>query len=161
MNRLLLAILFSIAAAWPALADEESACHAASGSYVTGIVLTTPQFRAGGKRKGVELSHTHLSLKADQDGKTYDVAIDNVFAAGYDKAHRKVPAPLNTIRKGDRLGLCGQLYASGGVGIHWVHTNCGVAPSPDQPDGWVKKLAADGTPRGNFEGATKYCRLWP
>jgi hypothetical protein len=161
MTRLLLAILLLIATAWPAAADEASACRAAAGSYVSGVVLSAPIFKDGGRRRGVELSHTHLSLKADQDGRTYDVAIDNVFAAGYDKAGKHVPAPLDTIRKGDRLGLCGQLYTSGGVGIHWVHTNCGIPPKPDQPDGWVKKLAPDGTPSDNYEGATEYCRLWP
>jgi hypothetical protein len=161
MNRILLAIMLLLAAAASAAADEASACHEAAGSYVSGVVLSAPKFKDGGKRQGVELSHTHLFLRADQDGRTYDVAIDNVFAAGYDKAGKHVPAPLDTIRKGDRLSLCGQLYTSGGGGIHWVHTNCGIAAKPSQPDGWVKKLGPDGTPGDNLEGATEYCGLWP
>jgi hypothetical protein len=160
MKRIVLAAAFVLGTSSLALADEAGACQAAAGSYVTGTVLTAPRFVGGQPRKGVELSHTRLSLKADQDGRTYDVAIDNVFAAGYDAARHSVPAPLNTIVKGDRLELCGQLYTSG-VGIHWVHTNCGVTPSPDQPNGWVKKLAADGSPGDNLEGATEYCKLWP
>jgi hypothetical protein len=143
-----------------AIADEESACRAAAGAYLTGIVITAPRFAGGERRYAVELSHTHLTLKADRDGQVYDVAIDNVFAPGYDPAARTIPAPLDRIRKGDRLELCGQLYADGRPGIHFVHTNCGAPPRRGRPDGWVKMLAPDGTPGDNLEGATRYCRLW-
>jgi len=144
----------------PAIADEASACRAGAGTYITGTVLTAPRFAGGVRRDGVELSHTHLVLTADRDGRVYDVAIDNVFAPGYDPAARTIPAPLDTIRKGDRLELCGRLYDRGGPGIHWVHTNCGASPRPDRPDGWVKRLAPDGTPGDNLEGAMRYCSLW-
>jgi hypothetical protein len=144
----------------PVAADEESACRAAAGAYLTGTVLTAPRFAGGERRDGVELSHTHLALKADRDGQVYDVAIDNVFAPGYDPAARTIPAPLDTIRRDDRLELCGRLYTDGRPGIHFVHTNCGARPRPDRPDGWVKRLAPDGTPGANLEGATRYCRLW-
>ena len=71
-----------------------------------------------------------------------------------------VPAPLSGIAKNDRLGLCGQPYSSGD-GIHWVHTNCGKPPVQATPDGWVKKLDAEGKPTtGNLEDNTEYCRLW-
>src|SRR5262249_52868731 len=71
------------------------------------------------------------------------------------------PAPLSTIRPGDRLELCGKLFAHGGRGIDWVHTNCGNTPRPAQPDGWLKIVAPDGTPGPNLEGSREYCRLWP
>jgi hypothetical protein len=38
---------------------------------------------------------------------TADLAIDNVFANGYCHNHRSVPAPLNTIKVGSQLELCG------------------------------------------------------
>ncbi|UTH73741.1 hypothetical protein [Chromobacterium sp. IIBBL 290-4] len=143
-----------------ALADGQSACRAAAGSYLTGTVVSGPSFANGQQLNGVELSHTHVSLRADQDGRTYDVAMDNVYASGYDTAGEDVPYPLNTIQQGDRLELCGQLYSSG-VGIHWVHNNCGVKPSRRQPNGWVKKINADGSTSSNYEASTEYCQLWP
>ena len=106
------------------------------------------------------MSHTHLTLLSDQDGRSYHVAIDNVFATGYDAAGESVPAPLSTIRTGDRLELCGKLFTRGGLGIDWVHTNCGNRPSWAQPDGWLKVLAPDGSPGPNLEDSHEYCRLW-
>ncbi|WP_052941434.1 hypothetical protein [Chromobacterium subtsugae] len=143
-----------------ALADGKSDCRAAAGSYLTGTVVSGPQFASGQDLNGVELSHTHVRLRADQDGRTYDVAMDNVYASGYDTAGESVPYPLSTIQAGDRLQLCGQLYTSG-VGIHWVHSNCGVKPTSRQPNGWVKKINADGSVSGNYEANTEYCQLWP
>lgn len=140
-------------------ADESAACDKAGGSFLTGKVLKGPSFAHGQFRKGVELSHTHLSVLADQDGRTYDVAIDNVYASGYDAARATVPAPLNTIQVSDRVELCGQLYTRG-VGIHWVHSNCGAKPSHATPDGWLKVLAANGAPGQNYEGSEEYCKLF-
>ncbi len=151
--------LMLLALAGAAQADDQSDCTAAAGSYLTGVVVKAPSFASGHPRKGVELSHTHVSLRADQDGKVYDVAMDNVFANGYVKNQESVPAPLNTIQVNDRLELCGQLYTSG-VGIHWVHTNCGATPTAAQPNGWVKQIAADGTVSTNDESNTQYCSLF-
>jgi hypothetical protein len=148
-------------AASGACAEEAAQCHANAGTYITGSVTEGPVFVRGRERRGVELSHTHLTLLSDQDGQSYDVAIDNVFADGYDAAGESVPAPLSTIRIGDRVELCGKLYASGGPGIDWVHTACGERPTPAQPAGWTKVLAADGTPGPNLEASQEYCRLWP
>jgi hypothetical protein len=111
--------------------------------------------------EGVELSHTHLTLLSDQDGRSYDVAIDNVFATGYDAAGERVPAPLSMLRTGDRLEVCGKLFTRGRLGIDWVHTNCGETPTARQPDGWVKILDPRGTPGPNLEASQEYCRLWP
>lgn len=144
----------------PVWANNQAACEAAAGAYLTGEVVEGPRYASGKPLKGKELSHTHVKLKADQDGRRYDVAMDNVFAAGYDQAHKQVPAPLNSIKVGDRLELCGQLYTSG-VGIHWVHTNCGQKPNPAKPNGWVKKFDAAGQLSENLEGSQEYCDLWP
>jgi hypothetical protein len=144
-----------------ARANEAGQCQANGGTYLTGSVTQPPVFVPGHAHpRSVELSHTHLTLLADQDAQSYNVAIDNVFASGYDAAGEGVPAPLSAIRIGERLELCGRLYTHGGVGIDWVHTNCGDAPSPAQPDGWLKVVAADGRPGPNLEASQEYCRLW-
>lgn len=153
-------VILGFCAAGVARADEAAQCRANAGAYLTGQVTAGPSFVRGQRRRGVELSHTHVRLQADQDSRSYDVAIDNVFASGYDDAGRSVPAPLSTIRRGDRLELCGKLYTSGGPGIDWVHTNCGEPPNPGKPDGWVKILGPDGSPGDNLEGSKEYCRLW-
>lgn len=143
-----------------ARADEAAQCRVNGGTYLTGSVTKGPTFTPGHLRNGVELSHTHLTLLSDQDGRSYDVAIDNVFAAGYNRAEKSVPAPLSTIRTGDWLELCGKLFTGGGLGIDWVHTHCGARPTLTQPDGWLKVLAPDGTPGPNLEDSREYCRLW-
>lgn len=165
MKPALLAAAALISAVWAAApvtarADEAADCAANAGRYLTGVVSVAPYFKGGRDRHGVELSHSHVTITGDADGQPYDVAMDNVFASGYDAAGRTVPAPLSGIAKGDRLGLCGLIYADGG-GIHWVHGNCGKRPSPTKPNGWVKKLDASGQPiSGNLEDNGEYCRLW-
>jgi hypothetical protein len=146
-----------------AMADQTSdaaACKQSAGAFLAGTVIRAPTFRSGEKRHGVYLSHTHLTLRGE-DGASYDVAIDNVFANNYRRNQPWVPAPLNTIRVGDRLELCGQLYTGGGTGIHWVHTNCGDSPTPDHPDGWVRKVDGAGTAGNNMEANQAFCSLWP
>jgi hypothetical protein len=159
--KLAIAVMLCLLASVAARADEAAQCQANGGTFLSGNVVAPPKFvRAREHRRGVPLSHTHLILAADQDGQSYDVAIDNVFAAGYDAAGPHVPAPLSTIRTGERLEVCGKLYTHGGPGIDWVHTNCGEGPSAEQPDGWVKIVAADGSPGPNLEASQKYCGLW-
>ncbi|MCK9684614.1 hypothetical protein [Scleromatobacter humisilvae] len=140
-----------------ARADDASDCQAAAGSYLTGVVLAAPTFRHGSRLHGIELSHTHVKLIGDADGNKYDIAVDDVFANGYRKRQEAVPAPLDTIKTGDRLSLCGIPYQGG---MHWVHTNCGDSPTTQDPDGWLKEIAADGTTGPNLEGSTTYCYLW-
>jgi hypothetical protein len=158
MKQLAFAALLALASGvtW---ANEQLACQASNGSYLTGTVVRGPRFAHGQFRRGVELSHTHLAVRADQDGRTYDVAIDNVFANGYDARQAGVPAPIGAIKVNDRLELCGELYDKG-IGIHFVHPNCGAAPSPHRPDGWIKKLAKDGSFGPNLEGNTAFCSLF-
>jgi hypothetical protein len=142
-----------------ASADNRQSCAAASGSYVSGVVVKGPKFTHGQFRQGIELSHTHLKLRADQDGQVYDVAIDNVFASGYQPGQSGVPAPIDAIRVNDRLELCGELYDRG-VGIHFVHTNCGARPTPAHPDGWIRQLDGQGRAGPNLEANTSFCPLF-
>jgi hypothetical protein len=80
--------------------DDAARCEVAAGSYLTGTVVSGPRFKPGAPLHGTYLSHTHLTLRGDADGRAYDVAIDNVFANGYRHNQRSVPAPLNTIKVG-------------------------------------------------------------
>lgn len=154
------------AACTGAWADGPSDCAAAAGSYITGKVVSGPRFAYGKsiwdrtKKKSVELSHTKLYVISDKDRSSYQVAIDNVYATGYDAAGETVPTPLNTIQVGDRVELCGQLYTDGTSGIHWVHSNCGAKPTPQAPNGWVKKFNADGSLTPSFTASQEYCSLW-
>jgi hypothetical protein len=141
-----------------AWAGEKEACQAAAGQLLVGHVVTAPTFKHGTFKKGVELSHTHLTLRGDADGKRYDIAIDNVFADGYQKGLAKVPPPLNTIAVGDALELCGLPFAGG---MHWVHNNCGDSPVPQDPNGWIKRLLPDGSAGPNLESSQTFCYLWP
>ena len=142
---------------WPVFCAQ---CRANTGTYLTGTVTGGPTFAAGHGRDGVELSHTNLKLMSDQNGRSYDVDIDNVFATGHDGADESVPTPLSTIRTGDRLELCGKLYTDGRPGVDWVHTNCGETPRTAQPDGWLKILSLDGALGPNLEDSREYCQLW-
>jgi hypothetical protein len=158
--RIVIAVSACLAAAsGDALADPQGDCKAAAGTLLTGVVTSGPRFQPGHPLKGVELSHTHIRLQADQDHRSYDVAIDNVFAAGYDQAGERVPAPLDQLRVGTHLELCGQTYTNG-VGIHWVHTNCNQRPTRNAPDGWVRIIGADGVRGDNLESSPEYCSLW-
>lgn len=152
------AALLIAALSTSARADDAQNCHAAGGSLLTGRAVSPPTFKDGMFRHGVELSHTHLRIKGDADGKTYDIAIDNVFASGYQKNSKGVPAPLNTIKVGDKIEACGIPYSGG---IHWVHNNCGDTPTTSDPNGWLKIVQADGSVGPNLEDGQKYCSLWP
>lgn len=157
-HALIATLLLGLAAA--AAASEQSICSTAKGAFLTGTVSTAPKFTAATQTiQGVQLSHTHLSLVADQDGKTYDVAIDNVFAVDYVKNAKTVPASLAAIKVNDRLELCGAKYTSG-VGIHWVHTNCGDTPTKSAPNGWVKRFTSSTAVGSNLERSQTYCYLW-
>jgi hypothetical protein len=142
-------------AAW---ADDRAACAAGDGTLLTGVVVAQPAYAPGKPLQGIPLSHTHIRIRGDQDGKTYDIAVDDVFASGYDPQVETVPAPLNAIQPGQHLEACGIPYAGG---MHWVHTNCGATPTPKDPNGWLKVLDATGTAGPNLEDSQKYCSLWP
>ena len=148
---LLLPLAGLLVVSQPAWSNEQDACGSNAGTLLIGTVVSGPAFAHGHDLRGVELSHTHVRLRGD-DNRVYDIAIDNVFADGYDQASESVPAPLSRIQPGNRLELCGKPYTSGGPGMDWVHTNCGDHSTPDQPNGWVKVVGPEGTPGPNQYG---------
>ena len=151
------AALILVAIALPSLADDLQACTAAAGQLVEGTVVSAPRFQHGSFLKGIELSHTHFTLK-DAGGTSYDVAVDNVFATGYTKGSKKIPSGLSGIANGDRMQACGEPFPGG---IHFVHTNCGDPPVATDPNGWLKRVMPDGSTGPNLEGSTQFCYLWP
>lgn len=152
--------LFLSSLSLSAMADDAATCKSADGAYLTGVVTTAPKFAAASETlQGVKLSHTHVTLKGDADGKSYDVAMDNVYASDYVKNSTAIPKSLAAIKVGAHLELCGALYTSGGPGIHWVHDNCGAKPSSSAPNGFTK-IVSNGVAGSNLEGSTAYCYLW-
>lgn len=151
--------LASLSLSLSAFASDQTNCSAAGGAFLTGKVMSSPKYASGSYIKGVQTSHTHVNLKADQDGLTYDVAMDNVFAVDYVKGASAMPKSLAAIKLGDHLEVCGTKYTIG-VGIHWVHSNCGATPTTRAPNGWVKELDTTGTAGVNLERSQTYCSLW-
>jgi hypothetical protein len=158
-SRLLLPLAGLLIFTPPAWANEREACASSGGTLLIGTVVAGPRFAHGHDLRGVELSHTHVRVRGN-DGQVYDIAIDNVFANGYDVAGEHVPTPLSQIRPGDRLELCGKPYASGGPGMDWVHTDCGEQPMRGRPDGWLKVIGPDGRLGPNLDANQEYCSLW-
>ena len=158
--RLLLSFVGLLILMPPAWANDQDACSSSAGTLLIGTVVAGPSFARGPDRRGVELSHTHVQLRGN-GGQVYDIAIDDVFADGYDQAGASVPLPLSQIQRGEHLELCGKPYARGRPGMDWVHTNCGDEPTPDHPNGWVKVINPDGTLGPNLEANQEYCSLWP
>jgi hypothetical protein len=123
-----MAIVISPAMAW---ADDRADCAAGDGTLLTGVVIASPTFAKGKPLRGIPLTHTHIRIRGDSDGKTYDLAVDDVYAAGYDPRLSVVPPPLSAITAGQHLEACGLPYAGG---MHWVHTNCGDTPTAQDPN---------------------------
>lgn len=155
---LLVAAAIALASPIAARADERADCTTGDGTLLSGVVIAKPTFVDGKRLKGIPLTHTHIRIRGDADGKAYDLAVDDVFAAGYQPHVSAIPAPLDSIGVGDHLEACGIPYAGG---MHWVHTNCGDTPSPQDPAGWLKVIDAAGTVGPNLEDSQKYCYLWP
>ena len=139
-------------------ADDRADCAKGDGTLLAGVVIAKPTFASGKKLKGIPLTHTHIRIRGDADGKAYDLAVDDVFAAGFNPHVAEVPAPLASIAVGQHLEACGLPYAGG---MHWVHTNCGDTPTAQDPDGWLKTIDASGAVGPNLEDSQKYCYLWP
>ncbi len=158
MKALLLALILS-SAALPALAQTAATCTQNDGQYLTGVVTKKPyEVKASETIDGVQLSHTHVTITSDANGKPYDVAIDNVFNPTWVKNSSKVPSNLTPIVVGTHLSLCGLLYTSGSAGIHWVHDSCGQT-SASNPNGWTE-IVTKGTNGANLENSQTYCYLF-
>ncbi len=159
MNKSLIVLLL-LSASLSSFASEQSTCTANAGVYLTGTVTSTPKFAAATQTlSGVKLSHTHVNVRADQDGKTYDLSMDNVYAVDYVKNATTVPKSLAAIKINDRVEMCGAKYTSG-VGMHWVHSNCGDVPTASAPNGFVKIVSSTGAIGANLERSQAYCYLW-
>ena len=160
LRRLLVAVGAVVFIASPAMAraDDRADCANGDGTLLTGVVMAPPTFAPGKPLQGIPLTHTHIRIRGDLDGKTYDLAVDDVFAAGYEPRLSVVPPPLSSIAVGQHLEACGLPYAGG---MHWVHTNCGDKPTTQDPDGWLKVMGAAGTVGPNLEDSQKYCDLRP
>jgi hypothetical protein len=142
-----------------ASASELSNCTANKGTYLTGIVISAPRFASSSStRDGIKLTHTRLNLRGS-DGRTYDVAMDNVFAVDYVKNATSMPRSLAAIKVNDKLGLCGLKYPDN-TGIHWVHTNCGDVPTTAKPNGSVKLISSSGSVGANLERSQTYCAIF-
>ena len=146
--------------ALPAMAQTAADCTADAGMYLTGTVAKKPYWvKASETIDGVQLSHTHVTVRSDANSKLYDVAMDNVFASDWVKNSSKIPPSLAAIKLGNHLSLCGLLYTSGSPGIHWVHDSCGQPPSSSNPNGWTS-IVTSGTVGANLENSQTYCYLW-
>lgn len=144
-----------------ASASEQSVCNTTDkGTYLSGTVTSAPRFQSATQTiNGIKLSHTILYMRADQDGRSYQVAMDNVYAVDYVQNSSAIPASLAALKVNSRLEVCGQKY-SDGSGIHWVHSNCGATPTNSQPNGFVKAISSSGTIGSNLERSQAYCYLW-
>lgn len=82
MKKNLLAIL--LFAPLCAFATDATTCATNKGTYLTGTITTSAKFQAATQTiQGVQVSHTIMYIKADQDGRSYQVAMDNVYASDY------------------------------------------------------------------------------
>jgi hypothetical protein len=159
LRQLLVAVGAVVFIASPAMAraDDRADCTNGDGTLLTGVVIAPPTFAPGKPLQGIPLTHTHIRIRGDVDGKTYDLAVDDVFATGYEPQLSVVPPPLNSIVVGQHLEACGLPYAGG---MHWVHTNCGDTATTQDPNGWLKVVGAAGAVGPNLEDSQKYCYLW-
>jgi hypothetical protein len=143
-----------------AYASEQGTCTTNKGAFLTGTVTSGPRFQSASQTiDGIKLSHTIIYMKADQDGRSYQVAMDNVYAADYVQNSTSIPVSLAALKAGTRVEVCGEKY-SDGSGIHWVHSNCGAVPKTTAPNGWVKRIATSGSIGTNLERSQAYCYLW-
>jgi hypothetical protein len=88
MKRFLLGNILSLVAL-PALAQTPADCSSDDGQYLTGVVTKKPYWvKASETVDGVQLSHTHITLRSAANSKLYDVAIDNVFNPTWAKLNK-------------------------------------------------------------------------
>lgn len=153
-----------------------SLCQSAGGYYQYGTVNSPPKsdyaavtnYKAATESlEDIPLSHTHIEITSAIDGKIYDVAIDNVFADGYNPFSYVVPSNYTqNLTAGSTIYLCsGNLsqvpypvneadsnpFAT--QGFDWVHTNCVASGYPS--------LFDNGFLYDQNNNSQTYCSLWP
>ena len=153
--------LFLLTLSLSAAATEQTTCSSSGGTWITGYVTSSPTFASSKTTlQGVKLTHTHFNVRSDQDGKTYDVAVDNIFAVDYVLNATTIPRSLAAIRINDYVGTCGATFTSPTAGTHFVHTNCGATPTASKPNGWLKTVTSTGYWSTNVERSQTYCYLF-
>ena len=157
-----------------------SLCHSVGGYYQYGTVNSQPNsdytavtnYKAATESlEGIPLSHTHIEITSAIDGKIYDVAIDNVFANGYNPFSYVVPsAYTDNLTAGSKVYLCSgnpsqvpypvneadsNPFAT--QGFDWVHTNCAAS---GYPSSFYNGFLYDQN-NNNLTNSQTYCYLWP
>lgn len=108
-------------------AADAASCEAVGAHLLVGTVEAAPAYvgsktiqplMVNGKaqNQGILLSHTHILVQPLNDSNqadAYEIAADNVFAAGYDQAqpNKAVPAPLSSLAVGQVIEACGLTYS--------------------------------------------------
>ncbi len=157
-----------------------SLCKSVGGYYQYGTVNSPPNSdymavtnyaAATESLAGIPLSHTHIEITSALDGKIYDVAIDNVFANGYNPLSYVVPSTYaENLTAGSTIYLCsgnpsGVPYPVSEPssnpfatqGFDWVHTNCAAS---GYPSSYLNGFLYDQN-NINLTNSQIYCYLWP
>ena len=157
-----------------------SLCESIGGYYQYGTVNSPPNSDymavtnyavATESLSGIPLSHTHIEITSALDGKIYDVAIDNVFANGYNPLSYVVPSSYaENLTAGSTIYLCsgnpnGVPYSVNEPesnpfatqGFDWVHTNCAAS---GYPSSYLNGFLYDQN-NINLTNSQTYCYLWP
>jgi hypothetical protein len=147
-------------------ANDAIACAQNQGSLVVGAVIKTPYSVNGTVSQGINQSHTHIYVEAQNDNNTiYDISASNVYAYGYESTNANiVPVPLTSISTGTFVEACGVVFTDNlkspaTKGLHYVH----VVTTPlqtGQANGWVKIITSDTSITANLESSTKYSYLY-
>jgi hypothetical protein len=151
-------------------------CAAESGYFQYGIINSPPSSdypnvvnyaAATESIQTIPLSHTHIEITSAVDGKIYNVAIDNVFAANYNPFSESIPATYSAnLTAGSMIYMCsgnpsGVPYSVSGTfaqqGFDWVHTNCVASGyASTYKNGFLFT-----SNNQNLTNGQTYCYLWP
>ena len=155
-----------------------SLCESIGGYYQYGTVNSPPNDYmavtnyavATESLSGIPLSHTHIEITSALDGKIYDVAIDNVFANGYNPLSYVVPSSYaENLTAGSTIYLCSgnpnavpysvnepESNPFATQGFDWVHTNCAAS---GYPSSYLNGFLYDQN-NINLTNSQTYCYLW-
>lgn len=157
-----------------------SLCQSAGGYYQYGTVNSPPNsdysavtnYKAATESlEGIPLSHTHIEITSAIDGNIYDVAIDNVFADGYNPLSYVVPSTyVENLTAGSTVYFCSgnptqvpypvnepESNPFATQGFDWVHTNCAASGYPSS----FKNGFLYDQNNNNLTNNQMYCYLWP